>query len=97
MLSRTLSIKALIIVFMTIASLISCGGDGGGSEETISPADSFGAFKESFTIDSRSVGIAYNISVGVTPLYDEKGPPHPCIFLLDGDYYFVSVHGAILS
>lgn len=92
MLSRTLSIKAFIVLLLTITSLISCGGGGGSSEETSSPADSLGAFKETFTIDSQSVGTAYNITVGLPPLYDETGTPRPAIFLLDGDYYFSGLY-----
>jgi predicted alpha/beta superfamily hydrolase len=88
MLSRTLSIQAFIVLFMTLTLFISCGGGGGDSGGTTSPADDLGAVKESFTIYSQSVGVTYNISVGLPPLYDETGPPHAAIFLLDGNYYF---------
>jgi predicted alpha/beta superfamily hydrolase len=89
MLSRTLSIKAFIVLFMTLTLFISCGGGGGSSEAPNSPDNEIGAIKESFTIDSQShYGLTYNISVGIPPIYDETGPPQPAIFLLDGNYYF---------
>jgi hypothetical protein len=93
MLSRTLSIKALIVLSMAISFLFSCGGGGGDSEKTTSPADDNGAVKESFNIKSESVyGLTYNISVGIPPVYNEAGSPHPAIFLLDGNYYFNNLY-----
>ena len=93
MLSRTLSIQAYIVLFMMLTLFISCGGGGGGSEETTSPPDDLVADRESFNIKSQSVyGVTYNISVGTPPLYDETGPPHPVIFLLDGNYYFNNLY-----
>ena len=91
MLSRTLSIQAYIVLFMTMASLLSCGGGGGGggSGDTNIPADDFGAVKETFKIDSQShSGLTYDISVGIPPIYVEDGSPHPVIFLLDGNWFF---------
>lgn len=80
------------IFFMTISLFFSCGGGGGGGgsgEVTNNPVDDLGAVKESFTIISQSVyGVTYNINVGLPPLYDQTGPPHAAIFILDGDYYF---------
>ena len=84
MLSRTLFIKASIVLFMTIASLFSCGGGSDSGDNTV-PNDDFGAVKETFQIDSQSVnGITYSISVGLPPLYADAGSPHPAIFILDG-------------
>lgn len=81
---KFLNILGLIIIFFlgTISIVGTGGGDGGNSDSETKQST------ETFSIESDSVGIKYNISVGLPPTYDETGTPHAAIFLLDGDNFF---------
>ena len=81
---RFLNVLGLIIIFFfgTI-SIVGTGGGNGGSSDSETKKST-----ETFSIESDSVGIKYNISVGIPPLYNETGTPHAAIFLLDGDNFF---------
>ena len=79
-------IHVLLVTVIFILGTISIIGTGGGSGD--SSDSEVSKSMETFSIESDAVGIKYNISVGLPPMYDETGTPHAAIFLLDGDNFF---------
>jgi hypothetical protein len=77
------------VTFIIIALfVVSCGGGDSSGVQSTDDTTFLDTVEESITIDSKSVGVTYSISIGLPPGYDDSGPPYAAIFLLDGDCFF---------